>query len=154
MASNLDAVLNKHGIVRKAYHGRSFVGNHCKKYLQPQVFGDNTSSVPKTALQLVSHHEILTKAEIIHQKFGQLFDLFSTVDSLLSHDLPVAETTIPKTDKAISDYIKFFSQEFPWRKHATKTTHFGTSLFCLGPNLGLWNVSDGGTRGRTTSCNN
>ena len=29
VASNLDAVLNKHRIVRKAYHGRSFVGNHC-----------------------------------------------------------------------------------------------------------------------------
>ena len=72
-----------------------------------------TSSVPKTALQLVSHHEILTKAEIIHQKLGQLFELFSTVDGLLSHDLPVAETTIPKTDKAISDYMKFFRRNFP-----------------------------------------
>ena len=58
VASNLDAVLNKHRIVRKAHHGRSFVGNHCKKYLQPQVFGDNTSSVPKTALQLGSHQEL------------------------------------------------------------------------------------------------
>ena len=108
-ASNLDAVLNKHRIVRRAYHGRSFVGNHCKKYLQPQVSGDITSSVPKTALQLASHQEILTKAEIIHQKFGQLFDLFITVDSLLSRDLPVAETTIPKTDKAISEYTKFIA---------------------------------------------
>ena len=112
VASNLDAVLNKHGIVRKAYHVRSFVGNHCKKYLPPQMFGDITSSVPKTALQLLSHQEILTKAEIIHQKFGQLFELFSTVDSLLSHDLPVAETTIPKTDKAISDYMKFYRRNF------------------------------------------
>ena len=31
VASNLDAVLNKHRIVRRAYHGRSFVGNYCKK---------------------------------------------------------------------------------------------------------------------------
>ena len=113
VASNLDAVLNKHGIVRKAYHGRSLVGNHCKKRSQPQVCGDITSSVPKTALQLVSHHEILTKAEISHQKFGQLFDLFSTVDGLLSRDLPVAETTIPKIDKAISDYMKFYRRNFP-----------------------------------------
>ena len=113
VASNLDAVLNKHRIVQKAYHGRSFVGNHCKKYLQPQVSGDITSSVPKTALQLASHQEILTKAEIIHQKFGQLFELFSTVDGLLSHDLPVTETTITKTDKAISDYIKFYRRNFP-----------------------------------------
>ena len=109
MALNLDVVLNKRRMVRKAYHGRSFVGNHCKKNLQPQMFGDITSSVPKTALQLVSHHEILTKVEIIHQKFGQLFELFSTVDGLLSHDLPVAETTIPKTDKAISEYTKFIA---------------------------------------------
>ena len=77
------------------------------------MFGDITSSVPKTALQFVSHHEILTKAEIIHQMFGQLFELFSTVDSLLSHDLPVAETTIPKPDKAINDYIKFYRRNFP-----------------------------------------
>ena len=69
--------------------------------------------MPKTALQLVSHQEILTKAEISHQKFGQLFDLFSTVDSLLSHDLPVTETSIPKTDKAISDYLKFYRRNFP-----------------------------------------
>ena len=76
------------------------------------MFGDITSSVPKTALQLVSHHEIFTKAEIIHQKFGQLFELFSTVNSLLSHDLPVAETTISKTDKTISDYMKFYHRNF------------------------------------------
>ena len=91
----------------------------------------------------MSDESILTKAEIIHQKFEQLFELFSKVDSLLSHDLPVAETTIPKIDKAISDYMEVLSQEFPWRKRATKATHFGTSLFCLGRDLGLWNVSDG-----------
>ena len=113
VASNLDVILNKHKIVRKAYHGRSFVGNHCKKYLTPQVFGDTTSSVPKTALQLVSDQSILIKAEIIHQKFEQLFELFSKVDNLLSHDLPVAETTIPKIDKAISDYMKFYRRNFP-----------------------------------------
>ena len=77
------------------------------------MFGDITSSVPKTALQLVSHQEILTKAEIIHQKFGQLFDLFITVDSLLSHDLPVAETTRPNIYEAISDYMKFYRRNFP-----------------------------------------
>ena len=113
VASNLDAVLKKHRIVQKVYNSRSFVGNHCRKYLQPQMFSDIISSMPKTALQLVSHHEILTKAEVIHQKFGQLFELFNTVDGLLSHDLPVAETTIPKIDKAISDYMKFYRRNFP-----------------------------------------
>ena len=34
VAPNLDVILNKHKIVRKAYHGRSFVGNHCKKKIK------------------------------------------------------------------------------------------------------------------------
>ena len=134
MASNLDAVLNKHGIVRKAYHGRSFFGNHCKKYLQPQVFGDNTSSVPKTALQLVSHQEILTKAEIIHQKFGQLFDLFITVDSLLSRDLPVAETTIPKLTKP-SVITSSFIAEISLQKTCYQNNTFWDITVLLGSKL-------------------
>ena len=84
-----------------------------KKYLTPQVFGDITSSVPKTALQLVSDQSILTKAEIIHQKFEQLLELFRKVCNLLSYDLPVAEMTIPKTDKAISGCMEFYHRNFP-----------------------------------------
>ena len=91
-----------------------------KKYLTPQVFGDITSCVLKTALQLVSDQSILTKAEIIHQKFEQLFELFRKVDNLLSHDLPVAEMTIPQTDKAIGDYMKFDHRNFPGKNTRPK----------------------------------
>ena len=95
-------------------------GKHITAALLMAVIAKKTFSLkylatlpPACRKQLVSHHEISTKAEIIHQKFGQLFDLFSTVDSLLSHDLPVAETTIPKIDKAISGYMKFYRRNFP-----------------------------------------
>ena len=34
---NLDIVLQEHNIHRQAYHTKSFVGNHCNKYLKVLV---------------------------------------------------------------------------------------------------------------------
>ncbi|GFS12281.1 amine oxidase [Elysia marginata] len=55
IASALDTVLNKHRIIPQAYHSRSFIGNHCHKYLQPHVYTDLTSAIKKE-----------TKAQTIH----------------------------------------------------------------------------------------
>ena len=40
VATNLDNVLQTHNIQRQKYHGKSFVGNDCNKYLCPKVYGD------------------------------------------------------------------------------------------------------------------
>ena len=40
VAARLDVTLQKHNIQRQKYHGKSFVGNDCNKYLQKEVFHD------------------------------------------------------------------------------------------------------------------
>ena len=51
---SLDKVLNKHKITPQKFHSRSFVGNHCHKYLQPDVFTDITAFVISQTEQLTS----------------------------------------------------------------------------------------------------
>ncbi|GFO34233.1 hypothetical protein PoB_006073800 [Plakobranchus ocellatus] len=43
VCSQLDAVLDKHAMTPQSYHSRSFTGNHCNKYLHPEVFKDITN---------------------------------------------------------------------------------------------------------------
>ena len=43
--SSLDPILTKHRITPQAYHSRSFIGNHCHKYMRPNVYQELTCTV-------------------------------------------------------------------------------------------------------------
>ena len=45
VTQNLEASLQRHNIQRQKYHGKSFVGNDCHKYLSPQVYHDICDSI-------------------------------------------------------------------------------------------------------------
>ena len=45
VASSLDPILTKHRITPQAYHSRSFVGNHCHKYMKPHVYEELTTTI-------------------------------------------------------------------------------------------------------------
>ena len=60
--SCLETVLLKHHIARQAYHGKSFIGNHCNKYLQENVLKDLSDIIVETSDALVKDPDVHTTA--------------------------------------------------------------------------------------------
>ena len=54
ITANLVSVLNNNKIYIQAYHSGSFVGNHCHKYLKPQVFTQICDSIVPKAKELTT----------------------------------------------------------------------------------------------------
>ena len=85
IAIALDTTLNKHKITPQAYHSRSFVGNHCNKYLIPVVYKDLTDTIVKQTRTLTRNPLTVDEAETVKVKFDQLNKAFSDVHSVISH---------------------------------------------------------------------
>ena len=71
----------------QAYHGRTFVGNHCHKYLQPSVTHDVCQSVVAKTFQLSDDVEVQKKAHDIASKYQILNELFTRVHKSTAHAL-------------------------------------------------------------------
>ena len=112
VTSNLDHVLKKNKITMQAYHGRSFVGNHCHKYLQPSVTNDICQSVVEKTFQLSDSVEVQTKAHDIASKFQILNEFFARVHKHIAHALPTTDEEINKLDSDIIRYMDFYRTSF------------------------------------------
>ena len=112
-ASNLDSVLQEHGIYMQAYHGRSFVGNHCHKYFQYNVYSTLCHSIENSASTLCDATHIADMSEAICQKFLTLNSLYSKVHTSVSHGKTMDENAIQEARKCIDHYMEFYRDTFP-----------------------------------------
>lgn len=71
VAQELDTVLKKHNIDVQSFHGRSFNGNHCNKYLKEAVYSDICSSPVRVTESLVDDPDLVAEA-VLHQLFEGL----------------------------------------------------------------------------------
>ena len=113
VAANLDTELKRHKISVQAYHGRSFIGNHCNKYLKKGAYDNICDSVVRVTKAITNDSDIHACAERIQVKFQTLNQLYSKVHSLISHKNPVHKDMYDTTDRAINEYMTFFRQAFP-----------------------------------------
>lgn len=113
MAKNLDDVLKAHGIQRQAYHGKSFVGNHCNKYLEVGTYTSICNSVVSKTVELTSDNTIIAKAFGIKCKFQELFTCFRYIHLKISHDRYIEDKDIQEIDKLTSRYLNYFRRKFP-----------------------------------------
>ena len=63
VAANIDTVLQDTYIKIQAFHSRSFIGNHCHKYLKPKVYEDLTNSVVTKTSSLTKNQNIIIEAK-------------------------------------------------------------------------------------------
>ena len=97
ITAGLDVVLKKHKIFTQAYHSRSFIGNHCHKYLTDPVIKELTDSIVLQASQLTQNANIHTAAERICRKFASLNSLFAEVHTRVSHKEPIEDEEAQKS---------------------------------------------------------
>ena len=120
VTSSLDKVLQKHKICVQAYHGRSFVGNHCVKYSSDIVTNELCQSVINTAAQYDPPFTIVEKAALVQAKFQHLNKLFAEVHKVVGHDRPVSCDDIVAADRSIEAYMKFNRRKFADRSVTPK----------------------------------
>ena len=85
VASSLDGILGKHKIFPQAYHSRSFVGNHCHKYLDPSVYSDLTRTIIKQTQACTNNPFLVDKAFNIEHTYNRLNNAYRQVHIALSH---------------------------------------------------------------------
>ncbi|GFO46704.1 amine oxidase [Plakobranchus ocellatus] len=139
IASSLDTVLTNHRITPQAYHSRSFVGNHCHKYLQSAVYTDLTQIIVTKTQQCTSNPMIIDEACTLQLLFDNLNNAFSTVHRAISHTKPIAPSSLPEIEIAIDTYMATCRRMFPRKiipkqhlleKHCIP--HINQHLFGLG----------------------
>ena len=72
VTSHLDIVLREHKICKQAYHGKSFIGNHCHAYMKDETITHIGESIINKTADLTQEHHIRLRASTISKKFTTL----------------------------------------------------------------------------------
>ena len=111
----LEYILANHNIVPQAYHSRSFIGNHCHKYMTTQVYTDLTKHIVSTVVELTTEQAIIDKTFSVRTKFDALNSAFTTVHNLVSHSRKIEQSTHHTISSAITSYMSLY------RRHSHNT---------------------------------
>ena len=111
--ASLDPVLNKHKIIPQAYHSRSFVGNHCHKYLHPSVYRDLTNKIVAQTQACTYDPIIVDEAHSIQLHFNSLNTALSNVHKAISHTKPIEHSYLPNIQSSIDTYMSIYRKAFP-----------------------------------------
>jgi hypothetical protein len=108
----LNFILKYHKITIQAYHGRSFVGNHCHLYLQPQILNDICGCVTEKASEYTGNIKILERTQEMNVRFTQLNTLYAKVHSLVGHGRPIPAKQLGLIQDSINAYMRFYRSRF------------------------------------------
>ena len=104
IASSLDPILTKHRITPQAYHSRSFIGNHCHKYMHPNVYQELTCT---------NNPLLVDVAFTLKLVFDQLNESFAEVHKAISHTRPIDEQSVASIQAQIDNYMSTYRRQFP-----------------------------------------
>ena len=113
IASCLEPVLNRHNIVFQAYHGRSFIGNHCRKYIQETVITDLGDKIVAIVDSLVSDSKINMDARSVRKNFIELNGAYRDAHSRLAHSRHVSRNEANDHQAFVSLYMEKFREMSP-----------------------------------------
>ena len=113
VCSKFDNILNMNRITPQAYHSRSFVGNHCHKYVSKKVYEELTASAVKTTFACTKNIMIREEAERMQRRFDMLNEAFAQVHESISHCRPIKSKEIPLIQIQILNYTSMFRKMFP-----------------------------------------
>ncbi|GFN91214.1 amine oxidase [Plakobranchus ocellatus] len=121
VCSQFDAVLDKHAITPQSYHSRLFTGNHCNKYLHPEVFKDITASIVRTTCEWTSNPFIVDDANEIKLNFDLFNEAYALVHNDISHTYPIAPVSLLSIKTNIDSYMATYRRMF--KKKVTQKQH-------------------------------
>ena len=113
VTANLEKVLQQHNIKIQAYHSRSFVGNHCVKYLKDKVITDLCQGIVDKASELSGNKRTTDMAKHTASKFRKLNELYSKAHDAVAHALPVAPDHVGDIQERVDEYLAYYRVCFP-----------------------------------------
>ena len=122
VAYSIEETLAKHKIESKAWHGGAFIGNHCAKYLNENVYTQVTDTVCKKTASLTENLELRQKAEQIKQTFDTLFASFAKVHDKISNTNKLTQDDQIYIQESIDIYMNNIRKFFP-EKNVTPKMH-------------------------------
>ena len=112
VTAGLDNALKHNKIQMQAYHGRSFVGNHCHRYLKEDTYTSVCDSVVNTTKTFTTNKMILRKAEAASITFKELNRLYLQVHQSISHKEPIMPDSYKTIKQNIKRYMAFYRKTF------------------------------------------
>ena len=109
VTNHLDPALCECQICKQAYHGRSFVGNHCHKCMQADTITRLCDSVINKTKQLVDENSIELRARETSQKFKTLNSCQHLIHDhcgkrISTIRIGISSNTSPSTGKSLSTH--------------------------------------------------
>ena len=142
VALSLDPILKTHRITPQAYHSRSFVGNHCHKYIQQHVYTQLAHSLVTKTQSCTYDLLVIEQAQTQELIFNDLNASFSQVHNAISHSKHIDTNSLASIQTAIDNYMATYRRHFPnhtipkqhiLEKHCTTfIQHFHCGLGLLG----------------------
>ena len=115
VANTIEQTLKKHKIESKAWHGGSFIGNHCDKYMKREVYTNITDSICNTTARLTQDDKIIQAARKIKNTFDTLNSSYSRLHQQISHTRKIDPSEHDSIQQNISTYMTHYRQYFPGR---------------------------------------
>ena len=131
ICSTLDSILNKSKITPQAYHGRSFIGNHCNKYFKAGVHKKLTRQLLNATLKHTNNQKIIDIAFVSKRKIDCINIAFSKIHELISTTEPMTDDRIAQIEKKIEEYMTLYRKNFPQKvlpKHHILEHHCTTFI--------------------------
>ena len=113
ITNSIQGRLDKHKIVPQAYHSRSFIGNHCHKYMKSEVHKDITSHISTYTNTLTQDRSINEAANKVKHTFDTLNGAFSDIHKQISHTQKIDPSEHESIQANINRYMSFYRQYFP-----------------------------------------
>ena len=91
------------------YHGGTFTGNHCHRYIKHKVYEKLTDEIKKQTDVYTNDHIIKAQSHLLKTQFDKLNDLFYKVHDALSHTKPIDRHSCTGIQKLVDNYIGHYT---------------------------------------------
>ena len=110
---SLQVILKKHRIKEQPYHGGTFTGNHCHRYLTEKVYEQLGDEIVSQTHKLTQNNATQAQAVLIRKQFNYINNLFRQVHIAISHAKPWAKDSYKVVQTHIASYMAAYRSLFP-----------------------------------------
>ena len=110
---SLEKTLKHDKKVKQSYHSRSFVGNHCSKYIRVSVQDDISATLQEKTCELSGKSNISKRVQQICKILNKLNGLYINVHNMAAHMTEVDDDAIEIVQQNIEKYLAYYRKHFP-----------------------------------------
>ncbi|XP_057311202.1 uncharacterized protein LOC130649027 [Hydractinia symbiolongicarpus] len=111
--SSLDDTLQELGVERQAYHGKSFIGNHCHKMLKDGNIKYLCDRIPEIVQNQCDDQVLYLECQETCKKFEQLFKLYGSCHSIFNSSCIMTQEMLSNLETSINQFMCYLRVNWP-----------------------------------------